>query len=111
MSGHDLGDLAPFRELVQELNEWERQDRERRPDGDPVVHAVRLVRRRLEAAMAAASDPQLEVDVEEYARIHGLTPASVYKRIQRGRLPVRRRGVRIRIPVTGAQTQSPRQHR
>lgn len=99
----ELGDLTPIRELAEHLREWEEQDRQRRQDGDPVLHTLAKVRTQLTKALDDATGVDLTLSVEEYAKAEGVTPAAIYKRLQRGRLPgARRRGGRIHIRASQA---------
>lgn len=95
----ELGDLAPVREVVTWLTEWLAADRQRRPADDPVVHTLAVVQRQLSEALARAANPELEVDVAQYAAMQGVSRWAIYKRVRSGTLPARRRGSAIRIPL------------
>lgn len=99
----ELGDLRPFRDVLAELEEWEREDRERRGEDD-VVHALGKVRRRLEAALEEAENPQDDLSIEEYAKLKRISVWAAYKRFNRGRIPGARKDESgtIRIPIESA---------
>lgn len=92
-----IGDLTPIREAMDRLDEWERHDREKRGDTDPVVQTLATVRRSLTDALDAAARPVDGLTVEEYADLAGITKFGAYKRIARGQVQAERRGGRLLI--------------
>lgn len=101
MSNIELGDLAPLRAVLAWVGERIEQDRHARPADDPGLLALRAVQQRLDDALANARHADLELSVEQYAAAVGLKPWTVYKQIQRGKLPQARKvaGRGIRIPL------------
>lgn len=97
----DLGSLLPFRELLEDLERAIAHDAERRPEDDPAVLANRATKKRLEEALRAAENVELEIDARELARKEGVTPAAIYKRHERGQIVGRKRGGRLTFPVRG----------
>lgn len=96
----ELGDLAPIRDTLDWIEEWERTDTARRSGSDPVVRALGDVRKRLAAALAEAVNADLGATPEELARLEGVTRSAIYKRRRRGKLPeAQKRGGRIYIPL------------
>lgn len=96
-----VGNLAPFRDLSQELQQRADADREFRGDGDPVVRVLTTIRKRLEEALQTAQDPELTLTIEEYAEREGITKSAAYKRYQAGGIPgaEKRPGVGVVIPA------------
>lgn len=83
----ELGDLRPLRKLLDDLKA--REAAASPPLGNQsAVEVLRVVRADLERAIAEAEHPELAegLSVEEYAKLNGITPFGVYKRIQRGHL-------------------------
>jgi hypothetical protein len=84
----EIGNLTPVRELLTEIATWEATDAERRPGGDPVVHALTEVRRKLERALKAARNLAEGLSVDEYAATQEIGRDAVYMRLKRkGRIP------------------------
>lgn len=81
----ELGDLRPIRDMLEELEQWAKDDRERRGE-DEVVHALTQVRRKLVDALADAENPRPELTIKEYAKLHGISVWAAYKRYERGQI-------------------------
>lgn len=84
-----IGDLAPVRHLLAEIGEWEAEDKARRPEGDPVVHVLTEVRRKLEEALDKGADLSAGLTVDEFAALEGVGREAIYMRMRRGRLGAR----------------------
>lgn len=98
----DFGDLAPIRDVAAWLEGRIDADRGFRPDDDPALIAMREAKKRLDDALADAVNADLDLTVEQAAEMEGISVEALYKRIQRGRVAVRRRGGRVRIPLRSA---------
>jgi hypothetical protein len=98
----ELGNLNPLRELEASLADYEGKIRLRPiPDSDPVVQAVGSFRQQLGRALEEAADIELELSAKQYAALKGVTPNTIYKRWQRGKLPeARMRGGKLVVPVS-----------
>lgn len=101
----ELGNLGPLRELAGSLAAWESQVRSRPlPDTDPVVQALGSIRQQLDRALESASEVELELHADQYAKLKGWTMDTLYKRFQRGQLPeARRRGGKIVVPLSALE--------
>jgi hypothetical protein len=88
----ELGDLSPVRRALETISAWEEEDRERRPENDPTVHALARVRVELEKALTEAVVAPNVIPVAEIAAAEGVSPWAIYKRRQRqGTAPRRAR--------------------
>jgi hypothetical protein len=95
-----VGALRPFEELRTSIERWYQDDRQRRPEGDPTVHALDQFRQQLDQAIEASRTTVPELDVKQIAALEGVTVSAIHKRHQRGKLPqATRRGRRLVVPA------------
>lgn len=92
-----IGDLDPIRAALDEMEAWEREDREKLGESDRAVRALSRARRRLADALDEAVRPIDGLTVEEYADREGITVFGAYKRIARGKVPAERRAGRLLV--------------
>lgn len=103
-SNIELGDLAHIRRVLEWVEDQEENGRPLRPADDLGIIALREVAKRLRSALADAKNADMELTVEQYASAQGLNLWTVYKQVQRGKIPgaKKRAGVGIRIPLKSA---------
>ena len=77
---------AMFATLRREADDWDAEvaRRVRITRADPVADTLTHCAGRLRALVEALAQDLHWVSVEDYARLHGCTPATVRRRIQRG---------------------------
>lgn len=85
-----LIDAAPVETALNEVRRLRGNAQEVHAEG--TAKALRDVVSIFERALAAAENPDLDdgVEVEDYARAHGITPSAVYKRIRNGKLSAKK---------------------
>lgn len=88
LSAREFGDLGPIRRVLEEIELLEGAQYT-----DDVARALADVRKKLAGAISEAEHPELMdgLTTKEYADIHKITRAAVYKRISRGQLPAKRK--------------------
>ena len=95
----ELGDLTPVRSVVA----WLEEQAESIAAPAESVRLITEIRRKLSEALDDAQHAELEgLSVPEYARLVGEKPSTIYKRAQRGQIPVKRIGRDLRIPIDPA---------
>lgn len=102
----EIGNLEPLRAFAESLAVWESQVRSRPlPDSDPVAQTIANVRQQLSRALDSATDVELELTAEQYAKLKGWTRDKLYKRYQRGQLPeAHMKGGKLVVPITALES-------
>lgn len=95
----EIGDMAPVRDALAEIERREKAAEDLR---DERAHSLLAdVRQLVAAAIDDAVRPENDdgLTVDEYAAKHDLSRWAVYKMVQRGEIPARRRDGRLILPA------------
>lgn len=95
----EIGDMAPVRAALAEIGRREAAAADLRDERarSLLADTRQLVAAAVDEAVRPENDDGLTVD--EYAAKHGLSRWNVYKMVQRGEIPAKRRDGRLVLPA------------